>query len=182
MNARPRIFVDQVDTPLGRLALLADEDARLLAAGWTDGHARMERQLAGRSVADGGELVPRRGARALRDAILAYFAGEPRAVDDLPVAARGTAFQLAVWRALRDIPYGETRSYGEIARRVGRPTAVRAVGAAAGANPIAIVVPCHRVVGADGALTGYAAGLDRKRWLLAAERESTRARRHPRRG
>ena len=98
----------------------------------------------------------------------AYFAGELRDFE-LPLAARGTPFQQGVWRALRDIPYGETISYGELARRIGQPAAARAVGLANGRNPIAIVVPCHRVIGANGSLTGYGGGLARKRWLLAHE-------------
>jgi methylated-DNA-[protein]-cysteine S-methyltransferase len=89
---------------------------------------------------------------------------------DIPIAPSGTEFQLATWRALRTIPYGETISYSELARRVGKPRAVRAVGAANGANPISIVVPCHRVIGADGTLTGYGGGLHRKRWLLNLEK------------
>ena len=101
----------------------------------------------------------------------AYFRGELTAFD-LPLAPEGTPFQLKVWQALRDIPYGETISYGELARRVGKPTASRAVGAANGHNPIGIVVPCHRVIGADGSLTGYGGGLDRKRTLLALEAET----------
>ncbi|HYG70525.1 MAG TPA: methylated-DNA--[protein]-cysteine S-methyltransferase [Anaeromyxobacteraceae bacterium] len=99
-----------------------------------------------------------------------YFAGA-RATFDLPLRPRGTAFQQEVWRALCAIPPGETRSYAEIARAIGRPGAVRAVGAANGQNPIAIVVPCHRVIGSDGTLVGYAGGLDTKRWLLRHERE-----------
>ena len=102
-------------------------------------------------------------------AVLAYFDGDMAAFDPLVCDGEGTDFQRAVWRALRDIPVGETTSYGELARRIGAPKAVRAVGAANGANPIAIVVPCHRVVGSNGSLTGYGGGLDRKRWLLAHE-------------
>ena len=98
----------------------------------------------------------------------AYFAGALREFD-LPLAAEGTPFQQRVWRALCEIPYGETISYGELARRIGQPTASRAVGLANGQNPIAIVVPCHRVIGANGSLTGYGGGLERKRWLLAHE-------------
>ena len=98
----------------------------------------------------------------------AYFAGGLREFK-LPLAAEGTSFQQRVWRALCDIPYGETISYGELARRIGQPTASRAVGLANGQNPIAIVVPCHRVIGANGSLTGYGGGLERKRWLLAHE-------------
>lgn len=103
-----------------------------------------------------------------------YLAGDLRAVEDLVVDTGGTAAQQAVWSALRQIPAGETRSYGELARRIGRPRAARAVGAAAAANPVAIVVPCHRLVGSDGALTGYAGGLERKRWLIAHEARHAR--------
>jgi len=98
-----------------------------------------------------------------------YFAGDRRAFD-LPVAPRGSEFQELVWRALVEIPFGETRSYGQLARSIGQPTASRAVGAANGRNPIAIIVPCHRVIGATGALTGYAGGMAAKRWLLDHER------------
>jgi methylated-DNA-[protein]-cysteine S-methyltransferase len=104
-------------------------------------------------------------ARQLR----AFFAGELTTFD-LPLAPAGTPFQRAVWDALRAIPFGETRSYRDVAVGLGAPSAVRAVGAANGKNPLAIVVPCHRVVGSSGALTGYAGGLARKRWLLAHER------------
>jgi methylated-DNA-[protein]-cysteine S-methyltransferase len=97
-----------------------------------------------------------------------YFAGARR-VFDVPLAPRGTDFQQGVWRELARIPYGETRSYGELARVLGRPSASRAVGAANGKNPISILVPCHRVIAGSGALTGYAGGLDAKRWLLAHE-------------
>lgn len=106
-----------------------------------------------------------RAARQLAE----YFAGERR-VFDLPLAPRGTGFQERVWRALTQIPYAATRSYGELARAIGRPAASRAVGAANGKNPIAIVVPCHRVIGANGTLTGYAGGLPAKKWLLEHER------------
>jgi methylated-DNA-[protein]-cysteine S-methyltransferase len=106
--------------------------------------------------------------RSAREQLLAYFAGE--LLDfDLPLAAVGTAFQKVVWEALRGIPYGRTASYEDIARRIGRPAACRAVGAANGRNPIAIVVPCHRVIGKDGTLIGYGGGLDRKQWLLRHE-------------
>jgi methylated-DNA-[protein]-cysteine S-methyltransferase len=101
--------------------------------------------------------------------LTAYFAGD-RESFELELAPAGTAFQLAVWEALRTIPYGETRSYGELAAQIGRPGASRAVGAANGNNPLSIVVPCHRVIGADGSLTGYGGGLPRKQWLLSMER------------
>lgn len=103
-----------------------------------------------------------------REQLQAYFEGELQ-VFDLPVEAAGTPFQKRVWRALCDIPYGETISYGELARRIGQPTASRAVGLANGQNPVSIIVPCHRVIGANGKLTGYGGGLPRKQWLLAHE-------------
>jgi methylated-DNA-[protein]-cysteine S-methyltransferase len=100
--------------------------------------------------------------------LAAYFAGE-RTSFDMPLDLHGTEFQRRVWQALLAIPFGETTSYGEIARRIGAPSAVRAVGGAVGRNPISIVVPCHRVVGSNGSLTGFGGGLDRKRWLLSHE-------------
>lgn len=104
----------------------------------------------------------------LREQLAAYFRGELREFD-VPLVAVGTPFQREVWTALRAVPYGATCTYGDLAAAVGRPKAVRAVGGANGRNPIFLVVPCHRVVGAGGALTGYAGGLERKRWLLAHE-------------
>ncbi|HEY3241481.1 MAG TPA: methylated-DNA--[protein]-cysteine S-methyltransferase [Acidimicrobiia bacterium] len=109
------------------------------------------------------------GLAGARQQLEGYFAGT-RTVFDLPLELEGTPFQVAVWSALRNIPYGETISYGELARRVGRPGASRAVGAANGRNPISIVVPCHRVIGADGRLRGYGWGNERKAWLLDHER------------
>ncbi|WP_245941613.1 methylated-DNA--[protein]-cysteine S-methyltransferase [Vallicoccus soli] len=106
--------------------------------------------------------------RTASEQLAAYFAGDLRAFD-LPLAPRGSAFQLRVWEALRSIPYGGTASYGDLARRLGAPGAARAVGLANGRNPLSIVVPCHRVVGARGTLTGYAGGLERKRALLDLE-------------
>jgi methylated-DNA-[protein]-cysteine S-methyltransferase len=111
-----------------------------------------------------------RAPAAIRNAIDDYFAGDLDAIDAIAVRLHGTQFQRQVWTALRDIPVGTTISYKELATRIGRPTATRAVGLANGSNPVAIVVPCHRVIGANGTLTGYGGGLDRKRWLLAHER------------
>ncbi|MCE9609734.1 MAG: methylated-DNA--[protein]-cysteine S-methyltransferase [Chthoniobacter sp.] len=106
--------------------------------------------------------------RTAQEALEAYFAGERRTFT-LALAPQGTAFQQRVWLALRAIPYGTTISYGELARRIGQPRASRAVGLANGRNPISIIVPCHRVIGANGTLTGYGGGLERKRYLLALE-------------
>ncbi|MCA9771033.1 MAG: methylated-DNA--[protein]-cysteine S-methyltransferase [Myxococcales bacterium] len=147
------------DSPIGRLALAAD--------------ARGLRRLHfGPSDRSGDPAEGRReAARILDEArrqLDAYFAGALRRFT-VPLAPTGTPFQQEVWRALTAIPYGETITYGEQARRVGRPSAARAVGAANGRNPISIVIPCHRVVGANGSLTGFAWGLERKAWLLGLE-------------
>ena len=144
-------------TPIGELLLTADDDGALTAVNLPNRH-------------------PDSSAWERDDALLAdarrqlteYFAGE-RTSFDLPLRPAGAPFQLRVWDALLRIPYGETASYGELARELGHPTAARAVGAANGRNPIAIVVPCHRVIGANGSLTGYAGGLECKRALLDLE-------------
>jgi len=116
-----------------------------------------------------GDAESRHAAEAAREAFEAWFGGDCRVLEALSLAPHGTPFQLRVWEALRRIPTGETATYGEIARRVGSPGAARAVGSANHHNPIAIAIPCHRVVGSDGRLVGYAGGIDRKRWLLAHE-------------
>ncbi|HLK39129.1 MAG TPA: methylated-DNA--[protein]-cysteine S-methyltransferase [Polyangiaceae bacterium] len=159
--------IDRLDSPLGPFTLVLDDRGRLHAAGWVDGHARMDRLLGARST-QSAAIEPARDhgvARAFR----AYFGGDRAALTGVPIALGGTVFQNKVWNALLEIPWGETRSYADVARRIGRPEAVRAVGLANGANPIAIVVPCHRVIGTGGALTGYGGGLERKRWLLGHE-------------
>ncbi len=148
------------DTPLGPVRLSRD-DVGLTGLVFTDRSRDGEPGPTWRR--DEASLEPVR--RQLRE----YFEGE-RTEFDLELHLVGSPFQVAVWSALRAIPYGESTSYGTIASRIGRPTAVRAVGAANGRNPVAIVVPCHRVIGADGTLTGYGGGLDRKAWLLALER------------
>ena len=169
-NRAPELQHDEFDSPLGRLTLVADAEGRLRLLGWLEGHERIERALA--TLTGGAKLAMRRvdNPHGLRAALKAYFAGQLDAIDDLPVLSDGTPFQARVWSALREIPHGETWSYSQLARRIGNPAAVRAVGLANGANPIGIVVPCHRVIGADGSLTGYGGGLERKRWLLAHER------------
>jgi len=117
------------------------------------------------------------GLQQLSDELIAYFGGNLRAFT-CPVDMRGTPFQREVWAALLAIPFGETRSYADIAAAIGRPKAVRAVGAANGANPVPVVVPCHRVIGANGTLTGFGGGLDLKRWLLNHEANSCHAERY----
>jgi methylated-DNA-[protein]-cysteine S-methyltransferase len=172
-----RLLLDYAETPLGPFALVADEQGRLHAAGWHDDltNGRLGRQLRAYTQRDSFPLARASDPGGLTTAIRRYFAGELAAIDDLPLAdATGTEFQRAVWRALRAIPCGQTRSYGELARQIGRPPAVRAVGLANGANPIGLVVPCHRVIGANGTLVGYGGGIERKRWLLAHEKLSRR--------
>ena len=149
-----------MDSPVGTLRLVAEGDA-LIALHMEEPGGALEVDAAGGR----GDPVLEEARRQLAE----WFAGE-RTTFDLPLRPAGTEFQRAVWRALAEIPFGETRTYGEIAARLGRPSASRAVGAANGRNPIGIVVPCHRVIGADGTLTGYAGGIERKRWLLAHER------------
>ncbi len=172
MPTQLRFLTDTLTTPIGELVLISDEAGRLRAADWQDYADRMHRLLARHY---GAPLVPatrERNPFGLTAALAAYFEGDVHAIDALPVATAGTAFQESVWQALRSIPAGQTMSYSELARRLGRPAAIRAVGLANGANPIGIIVPCHRVIGANGSLTGYGGGLERKRWLLKHEATS----------
>jgi methylated-DNA-[protein]-cysteine S-methyltransferase len=164
-----RLLIDRTATPLGELAIVADREGRLRAIEWSDHEARMLRLLRLHYGEQGFALEPARDPHGLTKRMGAYFAGDLGAITDLPVETGGTPFQRLVWAALRDIPCGTTVSYAELARRIGRPAAVRAVGLANGANPVGIVVPCHRVVDSNGALTGYAGGVERKRWLLTHE-------------
>lgn len=157
-------FFTEFPSPIGTLELRGTEAA--LTGVFMEGHRH------GAPRADGAV----RDAEPLREArrqLEEYFAGERREFS-LALAPAGTDFQKSVWQALRGIPYGATMSYGELAARIGNPRAVRAVGLANGRNPISIVVPCHRVIGADGSLTGYGGGLERKRFLLALEGGSPR--------
>jgi methylated-DNA-[protein]-cysteine S-methyltransferase len=162
-------FVEHIATPTGPMRIVTDSQSRLRAADWDDHEPRMQKLLQRHYGAGSVELrEPSRPSTAAR-ALLAYFEGDLNAVDDLPTETNGTAFQHSVWSALRKIPAGRTVSYGALAAQIGNSKAVRAVGLANGANPIAIVVPCHRVIGANASLTGYGGGLHRKRWLLAHE-------------
>ena len=166
------IIVEKLATPIGTALLATDELGTLRAFNWEDYEPQMTRWLARRYP----DAPPREGAvpAAVREAFEAYFGGEIRALEAVPWRAAGTEFQHGVWRALCLIPAGETLSYAGLAARIGRPSAVRAVGLANGANPIALVAPCHRVIGTNGALTGYGGGLHRKRWLLEHEGASFR--------
>lgn len=151
----------RIPSPVGELTLVAS-DAGLVAVLWE--HDDCDRVRLGERVEDDRHPVLIAAAEQLG----AYFAGK-RTAFDLPLDFRGTHFQKRVWAALLTIPFGETRSYGEIARAIGQPTASRAVGAANGRNPISIIAPCHRVIGANGLLTGFAGGIEAKRLLLALE-------------
>jgi methylated-DNA-[protein]-cysteine S-methyltransferase len=148
-----------IDSPIGPL-LVAGDDAALKLLWFVNG-----RHVA---TPDPTWVEAPRAFREVAGQLTAYFAGRLRAFD-VPVAPGGTPFQSRVWRALQDIPYGETESYGALATRIGDPKAVRAVGLANGANPISIIIPCHRVIGANGSLIGYGGGLPTKRALLSLE-------------
>jgi len=164
-----RLRRDRVATPIGVLLLLSDDDGALRAVDWTDFEPRMRRLLDRHYGPGTVELRDGDGRSPAARAAGRYFAGELSALDALPVATAGTPFQRRVWQELRRIPVGTAISYAELARRIGQPGASRAVGLANGANPVGVVVPCHRVIGADGSLTGYGGGIERKRWLLAHE-------------
>jgi methylated-DNA-[protein]-cysteine S-methyltransferase len=156
---------DEFETPLGPAFALTDEAQILRAFEWLDCEHRVSGWLAKRYAEVPGTM----GAGPARARFDNYFAGDLGAFGGLAWAAPGTAFQQQVWTALCTVGAGETLSYGGLAERIARPTAVRAVGLANGSNPIAVVVPCHRVIGADGTLTGYGGGLHRKLWLLEHE-------------
>jgi methylated-DNA-[protein]-cysteine S-methyltransferase len=160
--------LDRLPTPIGTLLIVFDDEERLRALDWDDYETRMRRLL---RLQYGREIALREGnaAQSIRDPLNAYFAGEFSALDRIELETGGTAFQRKLWTALRTIPSGQTSSYGALATKIGAPNAVRAVGAANGANPISIVLPCHRVIGSDQRLTGYGGGLNRKSWLLTHE-------------
>jgi methylated-DNA-[protein]-cysteine S-methyltransferase len=167
-----QLLIDRVDTPIGEMLVVADHHGNLRAVDWSDHEARMRGLLRVHYPKDGFRLEPTRNPNGLTHALGRYFAGDLTVIDSLPVQTAGTPFQREVWRALRQITCGTTVSYAELAARIGRPKAVRAVGLANGSNPVGVVVPCHRVIGSDGSLTGYGGGIERKYWLL--EHESKR--------
>ena len=159
--------LSRLPSPLGDLLAVTAADGTLHALDFADFEARLRRLFARHHPQ--AVLTPGQPPAELTGALAAYFAGTVTALDGLPVARIGSEFQRRVWAALRQIPAGETRSYGQLAAAIGQPTASRAIGLANGANPIGIVVPCHRVIGSGGALTGYAGGVERKAWLLRHE-------------
>ena len=156
-----------VDSPIGPMTVVAEGEA--IVGIWMDDQRHLPPDAKFGRPDPGDSVVLKEAERQLGE----YFAGE-RSAFELPLAPVGTPFQRRVWDALREIPYGETVSYGELARRIGQPTASRAVGLANGKNPISIVVPCHRVIGSSGKLIGYGGGLERKHTLLELERSRDR--------
>ncbi len=171
MNHTEKRYASRIDSPLGTVWAVVDEDGALLQLDFDGGRNAPadEDDLAARYAARGETLVWNKARlRPVERALKQYFRGQ-RTSFDLEVAPVGTAFQRKVWNQLRRIPFGETLSYAQLAKRVGRPGAARAVGAANGANPISVVIPCHRVIGSDGSLTGYGGGMERKRKLLEHE-------------
>jgi len=165
------LFRDQLETPIGTMLVITDKQERMRALDWREYEDRMHRLLRLHAKKEKREFELQAGPlpTAIHKALNAYFAGNFSPVNDILVYTAGTVFQQAVWQALRNIPAGTTLSYGALAKKLGRPKAVRAVGSANGANPVGIIIPCHRVIGMDGSMTGYGGGLERKRWLLAHE-------------
>ena len=168
MSKQPQTFgLDRLSTPIGTALLVTDAEGVLRALDWEDYEARMKDLL--RLQYGAVVLQDARSPRVLRAALTEYFKGDLGRLNTIRWRVAGTPFQHKVWTALPAIPPGTTMSYGALAARIDRPKAIRAVGHANGANPISIVVPCHRLIGADGSLVKYGGGLQRKRWLLEHE-------------
>jgi methylated-DNA-[protein]-cysteine S-methyltransferase len=166
-----QLVTDTLSTPIGTITLIAGE-SKLYALDFSDFEPRMKTLL--KRYHGEVTLTPAANPYGFTEQLQSYFAGNLSALDPITTAPCGTPFQKQVWQALRTIPAATTYSYGELARSIGSPKAVRAVGTANANNPVAIVVPCHRVIGSNGALTGYAGGMERKEWLLAHEKNSLR--------
>ena len=159
--------IDRIATPIGDMMLVADEEGNLRLAYFAEQEEEVRRALRRQYGERGFKVEAVRDPHGFSGRTARYFAGEVSAIESIPVRGAGTVFQREVWNALRQIPCGTTMSYGKLAERIGHPAAVRAVGLANGANPTAVAVPCHRVIGSNGSLTGYGGGIERKRWLLA---------------
>jgi methylated-DNA-[protein]-cysteine S-methyltransferase len=160
------ILSDHIETPIGDMTLLA-RDGVMLVLEFSDADGRVEREMKARF--GHADLQPADNPFGFSALIRDYYSGHLKAIDAIPTDGGGTEFQRRVWAELRRIPLGVTISYGELAKRLGDKNLMRAVGLANGRNPISIVVPCHRVIGADGSLTGYGGGIKRKEWLLKHE-------------
>ena len=159
--------IDRLPTPIGTALLVTDADGNLRALDWEDYETRMKELL--RLQYGAVELKPGQAPREMRTALTGYFKGEIDRLDTIRWRVAGTPFQQKVWHALSRIPAGTTMSYGAMAAKIKLPRAVRAVGHANGSNPISVVLPCHRLIGANGSLVKYGGGLERKRWLLQHE-------------
>ena len=160
------LYMDEFDTPLTTMSAVV-HDGALCQLDFADCAERIERMLVRRFGTE--SAIRTENPAGIRDRLAAYFDGDWEAFDGLPLETGGTPFQRTVWKALCDIPAGRAISYAELAENIGNPPAVRAVARANSQNPISIIVPCHRVIGKDGSLTGYAGGLHRKEWLLRHE-------------
>jgi methylated-DNA-[protein]-cysteine S-methyltransferase len=169
MSGFLHLRIDRLDTPIGEMLIVTDRKDNLRAVDWSDYENRMHHLLRLHYGENGFTFESGQNASAVTFALSKYFRGELSAIDTLAVQTGGTPFQREVWRALRTIPCGTTISYAQLAEQISRPKAVRAVGLANSANPIGVVVPCHRVIGANGSLTGYGGGIERKSWLLKHE-------------
>jgi methylated-DNA-[protein]-cysteine S-methyltransferase len=179
MPATPQLIhlqLHRLDTPIGTALLVTDVKGVLRAVDFSDYEFRMLKLL--RIHYRAFELQPTTTPARVEAAFERYFAGDLHALDDVECETNGTEFQRRIWQTLRTIPIGKTTTYGELAHRLGLANAARAVGLANGANPLAIIVPCHRLIGADGNLTGYAGGLHRKQWLLDHERARVAVKEH----
>ena len=163
------LLLDRLYTPIGEMLIVTDNEGNLRAIDWAEYEARMCGLLRRQYGEHGFLLEEGRAPQLVSHALERYFAGDLTAIDALPVKTAGTPFQRKVWSALQKIPCGTTVSYAALAEQIGKPTAVRAVGLANGSNPVGVVVPCHRVIGSNGSLTGYGGGIYRKSWLLKHE-------------
>ena len=171
LTRQMRFLIDELNAPIGTMLLVVDLQGNLRAVDWKDHLSRMLRLLRIHYGDGGFALEACHDPAGMTDAMARYFEGDLSAIDRLQVQTRGTPFQREVWRALRTIPCGTTTSYRQLAEQIGRSAAVRAVGMANGSNPVGIVVPCHRVIGTNGSMTGYGGGIHRKLWLLEHERQ-----------
>jgi len=161
-----QLFLELLPTPLGLLRLVTDREGALRRLDWSESDGPLDRRPLD---SDGDHVEPHPSVSDAHRALKAYFSGDIAAIEILSAQPEGTEFQRRVWAALRKIPAGATASYGAIAAQIGDKDAARAVGTANNRNPVAIVIPCHRVIGANGALVGYGGGLERKLWLLRHE-------------
>ena len=170
-RTKQTLYADRLESAIGTLLLIHDREGHLRALDFHDFESRMRRLLRLHYGVEGNDFaIEDRAAPApIRRGISDYFLGDLCAINSIPVTTGGASFQRKIWAALRTIQAGTTLSYGALARQLGRPNTVRAVGLANAANPVAIVIPCHRVIGTDGSLTGYGGGISRKRWLLVHE-------------